>query len=104
MISFQLFENTDLNIAFTQLKLMFNLGTFTNSETLYYLKSYSLILVMAFIGASPLLKNIVRKLDTQKGGQGVIEIGRPIVMVVLLLLVTAYLIDGTFNPFLYFRF
>ncbi len=104
VISFQLFENTDLNIAFTQLKLMFNLGTFTNSETLYYLKSYSLILVMAFIGASPLLKNIVRKLDMQKGGQGVIEIGRPIVMVALLLLVTAYLIDGTFNPFLYFRF
>lgn len=104
VISFRLFENTDLNTAFSQLKLMFDTGTFINTETLYYVKSYSLILIMAFIGASPLLKNTVSKLDTQKGGQGVIAIGQPIVMAVLLILVTAYLIDGTFNPFLYFRF
>ena len=104
VISFRLFENTDLNTAFSQLKLMFGTGTFINTETLYYVKSYSLILIMAFIGASPLLKNTVSKLDTQKGGQGVIAIGQPIVMAVLLILVTAYLIDGTFNPFLYFRF
>ncbi len=104
VISFRLFENTDLNTAFSQLKLMFGTGTFINTETLYYVKSYSLILIMAFVGASPLLKNTVTKLDTQKGGQGVIAIGQPIVMAVLLILVTAYLIDGTFNPFLYFRF
>ena len=34
----------------------------------------------------------------------IINILEPIFLVILLLLVTAYLIDSSYNPFLYFRF
>ena len=32
------------------------------------------------------------------------NIAEPIMLVALLLVITAYLVDGSFNPFLYFRF
>jgi alginate O-acetyltransferase complex protein AlgI len=37
-------------------------------------------------------------------GEKLIDLLEPLVLAGLLLLVTAYLVDGSFNPFLYFRF
>ena len=39
-----------------------------------------------------------------KGVNVVVSFIEPIILVVLLVIVTAYLVDGSFNPFLYFRF
>ena len=66
--------------------------------TAYYLKSYFVVFLLAIIGATPVPKILVQKLNN------IVRVVEPIVMAVLLLLVTAYLVDGSFNPFLYFRF
>ena len=75
-----------------------------SKEFVYYLKEYIIILILGIIGATPLVKKAVTKLTEIKGLRVFVGILEPIVLVALLVLVTAYLIDGSFNPFLYFRF
>jgi alginate O-acetyltransferase complex protein AlgI len=62
------------------------------------------ILVLSVVGATPFVKRIATKLTETKGVNVVVSVIEPIILVVLLVLVTAYLVDGSFNPFLYFRF
>ena len=70
------------------------------AETLYYLRSYGLLFGFGFLGATPLVKKMAMKLEKTKAGP-VLELA---MMIGLLLVSTAYLVDGSFSPFLYFRF
>ena len=93
------------NDIITNLKNMFFITDipFTSLETTYYLRSYSILFITSIIGATPLFKTIVGKLKETKL-RIVIDILEPIYLIGLLLLCTAFLIDASFNPFLYFRF
>ena len=82
------------------LSIMFGNAPFSNGVSLYYFKSYATILVMAMIGATPIVKRIAEKLESAP----VITVLEPLLVAGLLVLSTAYLVDGSFNPFLYFRF
>ena len=106
MISFIMFNAGSINEAFFNIKGLFGLNkeVFINNYTIYYLKSYLIVLIIAIFGATPLFKNIVEKLRKNKTINNLINILEPIFLVILLLLVTAYLIDSSYNPFLYFRF
>ena len=106
MISFIIFNAESLNDAIYNIKGLFgfNKEVFINNYTIYYLKSYLIVLIIAIFGATPLLKNIVEKLRKNKTINNLINVLEPIFLVILLLLVTAYLIDSSYNPFLYFRF
>ncbi len=75
-----------------------------STETLYYLRSYAVVLVLGIVGATPLVKNTVVRLSEGKVTGRIIAIAEPVVLIALLVLCTAYLVDGSFNPFLYFRF
>ena len=105
VISFLIFNGGSLNAIFIELKnmLLINNIPLVDSETLYYFNSYLVILVIAMIGATPLLKNVLMKLKTTKL-RIVLDILEPIVYLGLLILCTAFLVDASFNPFLYFRF
>ena len=69
-------------------------------ETLYYLGSYGILFGIGFLGATPLLKNLCTRVQDTK----LAAILEPVAILALLLLCTAYLVDGSYNPFLYFRF
>ena len=69
-------------------------------QTLYYLRSYGALFIAAVIGATPLVKTLAEKVEHKPIG----AILEPILTILLLLVCTAYLVDGSFNPFLYFRF
>ena len=58
----------------------------------------------AVIGASPLPAKFVRQLNASRPGRAIVSVLEPLVLLALLAVVTAYLVDGSFNPFLYFRF
>lgn len=77
-----------------------------NEVTLYYLRDYALLLGMACIGATPWLKNLAVIVQSRAKGlpARIFLWAEPFGLLGLLLLVSAYLIDGSFNPFLYFRF
>lgn len=106
MISFIIFNAESLNDAIYNIKGLFgfNKEVFINNYTIYYLKSYLIVLIISIVGSTPLLKNIVEKLRKNKTINNLINVLEPIFLIILLLLVTAYLIDSSYNPFLYFRF
>ena len=102
MLGFVLFNATDLNQAVSDIGCLFGAGNlpFTTPATLYYLRSYGVLFVVALVGATPLLRDLGNKVKDQKW----VAIAEPVLLVAALLLCTAYLVDGSFNPFLYFRF
>ena len=98
MISFIMFNAGSINEAFFNIKGLFGLNkeVFINNYTIYYLKSYLIVLIIAIFGATPLFKNIIEKLKKSKCLNKIINILEPIFLVILLLLVTAYLIDSSY--------
>ncbi|MBQ9979466.1 MAG: MBOAT family protein [Oscillospiraceae bacterium] len=75
-----------------------------SSEAIYYLRSYGLVFIIGIIGSTPLVKRAVFAIKAGEKGAKAINVLEPIVLAVLALLCAAYLVDGSFNPFLYFRF
>lgn len=106
MISFIIFGADSLGQAFTNIQGLCGIHCdgIINQYTIYYLKSYLIILILAIIGATPLVTNIINKLKENAKINKIINIIEPIFIIVLLLIVTAYLVDSSYNPFLYFRF
>ena len=106
IISFVIFNNENIKDLWSSLYNMFNFRGLDlyNDFSTYYLKSYTVLLIVSVIGATPILKNIIQKINKNVTGQKVVSTINPILNIVLLVVVTAYLIDGSFNPFLYFRF
>lgn len=105
MISFVIFQGDSLSSAFNIIKGLFGLNgeLFINNVTLYYLKGYVLFIVLGVIGSTYYVKNLVIKISNGKGKK-IINILEPIYLLILLIIVTMYLIDSSYNPFLYFRF
>ena len=106
LFSFVLFASVDLTQLGANVGGLFGAGgiPFINSETVYYLRSYSVVLILAIIGATPIVKKAATKLKESKVGGKIINILEPIALAALVLVMTAYLVDGSFSPFLYFRF
>lgn len=99
MISFVIFNATDMKEALIYIGSMFGYGShpFISAEFIYYLRSFAVVIILAIIGATPLPKKIVTKFK-------VFRYLEPVFLATLLIMCTAYLVDGSFNPFLYFRF
>lgn len=106
IISFIIFNADSLNYIIEFLKNLFGFNhlPFYNVETLYYLKSYLIIIIVSCLAATPIFKNIINKLKERNSLKTLIDVLEIIVILLLLLVVTAFLIDASFNPFLYFRF
>ena len=77
-----------------------NSSAVVSLESLYHLKSYLVVLLVAFVGATPILKNSANKEKIHK----IMNCVEPIFLLLILTICTSYIIDGSFNPFLYFRF
>lgn len=105
IISFLIFNSTTVSDIVNELKNMFLINNIplVGIESLYYLRSYLVIFIIAIVGSTPLIKNIVIKLKGTKF-KTAIDVLEPISYIVLLTLCTSFLIDASFNPFLYFRF
>ena len=106
LVSFVLFDANSVHQAFTRIAAMFGGGQipWTSVESLYYLRSYAVIFFIALVGATPLPAKLVARLDRSRGGQVLTGTLEPIALTALLMVSTAFLVDGSFNPFLYFRF
>lgn len=99
MISFIIFNGNEI---IENIKGLFGIGNISviSKESIYYLKSYFIVILIGIIGATPIMKNIVKK-EKIKKFTNILEL---IYLFSILLLSTSYIIDGSFNPFLYFRF
>ena len=106
MILFIIFNSENMQVALTNIKGLFGMNgeVFVNDYTLHYLKSYLPVLIIALLGSTPLIKILIDKLRKNKYVNNIINILEPILIVMILFVVTSYLIDNSYNPFLYFRF
>ena len=102
VLSFVLFNAESMAQAGGDFAAMFGFGglPLTTAETLYYLRSYAVLFLLGFLGATPAVRNGAQWVARKKVGS-VLEL---VAMLALLLVCTAYLVDGSFSPFLYFRF
>ena len=99
-------RKTTLADAFMSFKSMFGFAGIpaVNAASLYYLKSNLVLLIAAAVGATPLPRRIYEKIGGTAGGSRVLAVLTPTAAAAAVAVCTAYLIDGSFNPFVYFRF
>jgi alginate O-acetyltransferase complex protein AlgI len=105
-VSFVLFSADGLGGAVRDVSALFGAGNLAlwSAETSYYLSSYAPVLLIALIGCTPLPKMAVRKLSSWHFGGRAMTILEPVFNLLLLIVATAYFVDGSFSAFLYFRF
>ena len=93
-----------LSSALRQFGSMFGTAGFWNAGTAYLLRGGAVVLAVSLVGATPLPKMLCRRLEQTRAGEKILPAARMIWMALILGLCTAYLVDGSFSPFLYFRF
>jgi len=103
-LSFVVFNAADLTQLASDVKGMFGGAPLWSSDTGYYLCSYGVLLIVAIIGATPICKKLWNRFAATEPGKKVSTFAEPLAVCLLLAAVTAYLVDGSFSPFLYFRF
>lgn len=105
-LGFVLFDADSAAQAVSRISAMLGAGglPLSSTQAVYYLKSYGPLLVLGILCATPLPKIIVAKLRKSKGAATALDVLEPLCVLIPLLLGTAFLVDGSFNPFLYFRF
>ena len=102
VLGFVLFNGDGLGGAWADLSALFGGGALPlwNETTLYYLTSYAGLLLASVLGATPALAMAYRRVQDRPW----MAVVQPLAMGAVLVLSTAALVDGSFNPFLYFRF
>lgn len=104
-ISFVIFNADTLSDAFKNISLLFGRGAPpATAESLFYLKSYAGVLLIALLGATPAAAKLCAFVRSKAAGEKILNLLEPFMIAALLLVCTAFLVNGSYNPFLYFRF
>ena len=102
ILSFVLFNGESLQQVAGDLGGLFGLGgvPLVSAPAVYYLKSYGLLFLLGLLGSTPMVRLAAIRIGKTRIGM----LLEPVLLAGLLLVCTAYLVDGSFSPFLYFRF
>ena len=105
-LGFVLFDADSAAQAVSRIGAMLGAGglPLLSTQALYLLRSYGPLLALGILCATPLSKKLVSKLRETKGTAIALDVLEPLCVLAVLALGTAFLVDGSFNPFLYFRF
>lgn len=108
VLGFALFRQEDLGRLTGMFLRMFGFSpnpmkpvSLCSTEALYQLKSFSFLLMIGIVGATPIPRKAAKKLVSQRHLSAVLSW---MYYPALLLLCTAWIISGSFQAFLYFRF
>ena len=101
MLVWPLFQLNDIHLAgqYTSAMLGFGANGFIRSDDIYYLLTYGVTFVIAIFAATPAGANIWHKLPKK-----FVRVAAPVIILLALIISTAYLVDASYNPFLYFNF
>ena len=95
LIGWAIFAVIDLEQLKILLERMFTINV--DSEWIYYIRNYGGTFIIATLFSTPIIKNIYNKFIKS-------DILDSVILIIIFLLCIAYLVDATYNPFLYFRF
>lgn len=96
------FENMSLGLEFIKTLFGFTSRTFMDTTTLYYISNNSILFVLLILCATPLPWKLMQKLKGKVKFIGAIII--PLIYLLLIFICTSYLVNESYNPFLYFKF
>ena len=99
LIGWGIFAIEDIRLCGQYLAVCFGAGTLWSASDGYTLRSYGVMLGILVLAATTLGKTLWVQLPKR-----VQQIASPLLVLAGLLLCTAYLVDSSYNPFLYFRF
>ena len=101
IVSWAIFALEDFGQMGQYLRAMFGMAGdgLADSTFLYYLSSYLPMLIIAALASTPLARRIWERLPARA-----VQVAVPVLLLAGMLLSTAYLVDGTYNPFLYWQF
>ena len=101
VVSWAIFAVEDLGHLGVYLKAMFGFaqGGLADGAFRYHLVSYLPVLMIAAVASTPLGVKLWKRLPERP-----VKLILPVLLLAGLTLSTAYLVDATYNPFLYFRF
>ena len=106
VFGFIILDTENLSQVFSKFGELFGVGTTAlyDTSSLFYVSSYLFTLVIAFVCAMPIGKKLWAKLCEKEKSRAVFTCLGYAACFAMLIVSTAYLIDGSYNPFLYFRF
>ena len=102
IISFVIFNATTFTEAWNDIMNLLGISgiPLVSSGAVYALRSNAVLLAIALFGSTPIMKKLCLKYEDKLP----VRILEVVSIVIILVVSTAYLVDGSFNPFLYFRF
>jgi len=101
-----IFSANNMTEAVSRVLGMFGAGSLpvSSAEFIYQLKNYGFVLIIAILGATPIPKKCALWFSEKKKTGFLFDVAEIVFLSLLMIVSTAYLADGSFNPFLYFRF
>ena len=98
LFSWTIFAMEDLSQLRAYLSVMTGVyrAPLLDDQTLYYLRSFLPIFLVAIIGSTPFVVGLWKKMNSL--------LVKVVVIICGMILCTAYVVASTYNPFLYFRF
>lgn len=105
-IGFVIFHAQNLQQACADIGGLFGAGGIpaVSDEAVYYLRSYAGLLAAAVCCAVPLVPFLTVRISRWPAGRKILAGMEPVMLLALMVVISAYLVDSTFRPFLYFRF
>jgi alginate O-acetyltransferase complex protein AlgI len=104
LIGWVLFVFEDYSVGLSYLKIMFGFSenSLWDSEFLYYFYTNFILLLIVAVGSTPVMEKV--RYSFKCNQKVAIQLMLPVCYLIILCLSTAYLVDESYNPFLYFRF
>ncbi|MGL5416970.1 MAG: MBOAT family O-acyltransferase [Clostridium sp.] len=94
LIGWLIFSTSSLEQGIVYLKTMF---IYKGGTWIYYLENYGVILIVGVLLSTPIIKKLYEKFIKN-------EILRTVILMSIFILSISYIVDSSYNPFLYFRF
>lgn len=106
IMGFVIFNADSMGMALGDIRCMLGFGGLpaVNADTLYNLKSFALVIIFGTVLSTPVLMSALKYARKNAVMNKILIFAEPIAVISGIVLSTAYLVDGSFNPFLYFRF
>lgn len=106
IMGFVIFNADSIGMALGDIRCMLGFGGLpaVNADTLYNLKSFALIIISGTVLSTPVLMSALKSARKNAVMNKILTFAEPAAVIFGIVLSTAYLVDGSFNPFLYFRF
>ena len=106
IIGWVMFRAVDMTYAYDYIKIMFSFkaNEIADNIALFFIKDNLILFIIAIISATPFIKNIYHILNNNSRAYKYNQILKPLALITIFIIAISYIVNSTYNPFLYFNF